>query len=413
MKNKGFVLLIILTLLFSSFQNFFVFKINAAGNISIGQYLVIGNYYSTPILWRCVDIDENGPLMLSNQIITIKAFDAKGTHDYSDSSYQLDNSSSSRTSMGSNLWETSNMRMWLNSTADYGKINWIDNCPPNYFNVNSPGINDYDSERGFLANGNFTANERNVMKNVSQKSIINTIDKPKLNLSGTVEHAINNIVADSVQNYDTAYFQNVSDTMFLLDVKQNYKVYYNGAILGDDYYIGTVTKKALDNLDNDMWNSPQLWPGDKFTSWLRSPLTSSDKTQFVRKVLSSGNLSSEVAYRSYMGVRPAFYLNTLTIKYSGGDGSLYYPYYCDDTVPIRITPTPTPKVSSSPTPGSAVTATPSMSPTPNVSSSPTPGPVVTATPSMSPTPSPVRVKGVALNKTTATLRIPATLQLVA
>jgi len=82
---------------------------------------------------------------------------------------------------------------------------------------------------------------------------------------------------------------------------------------------------------------------------------------------------------------------------------------------VTATPSmsPTPNPSSSPTPSPAVTATPSMSPTPNPSSSPTPGPVVTATPTMSPTPSPVRVKGVALNKTTATLRIPATLQLVA
>ncbi len=35
-------------------------------------------YYGKPILWRCVDIDENGPLMLSDKILSVKAMDAGG-----------------------------------------------------------------------------------------------------------------------------------------------------------------------------------------------------------------------------------------------------------------------------------------------------------------------------------------------
>lgn len=34
-------------------------------NISIGDYIRLGNYNGQPILWRCVDVDEMGPLMLS------------------------------------------------------------------------------------------------------------------------------------------------------------------------------------------------------------------------------------------------------------------------------------------------------------------------------------------------------------
>ena len=41
----------------------------AAVGINIGDYVQMGTYYGAPILWRCVDIDENGPLMLSDKII--------------------------------------------------------------------------------------------------------------------------------------------------------------------------------------------------------------------------------------------------------------------------------------------------------------------------------------------------------
>ena len=50
--------------------------------IEIGDYITLGKYYDEPILWRCVAIDENGPLMLSDKILCIKAYDAKGNSDY-------------------------------------------------------------------------------------------------------------------------------------------------------------------------------------------------------------------------------------------------------------------------------------------------------------------------------------------
>lgn len=50
--------------------------------INIGDCIVLGTYYNEPIIWRCADIDENGPLMLSEKILCLKAFDAKGEDDY-------------------------------------------------------------------------------------------------------------------------------------------------------------------------------------------------------------------------------------------------------------------------------------------------------------------------------------------
>ena len=46
-------------------------------NISIGDYIRLGNYNGQPILWRCVDVDEMGPLMLSDQVLATMAYDAK------------------------------------------------------------------------------------------------------------------------------------------------------------------------------------------------------------------------------------------------------------------------------------------------------------------------------------------------
>ena len=161
--------------------------VKAAATINIGDYVQMGKYYDEPILWRCVDIDENGPLMLADRILTIKPFDAAGDHKYLDGTAQADYSSG-RTSHGSGLWETSNMRSWLNSTATAGNVTWLDGCPPSSDKV-ANGNNAYATEKGFLAEGNFTASEQNAIKSVTQKSLLNEIDATKLKVGGTAIHA--------------------------------------------------------------------------------------------------------------------------------------------------------------------------------------------------------------------------------
>ena len=44
----------------------------------------MGTYNNASILWRCVSIDDNGPLMLADRIIDTLAYDAK-TNDNSNS----------------------------------------------------------------------------------------------------------------------------------------------------------------------------------------------------------------------------------------------------------------------------------------------------------------------------------------
>lgn len=307
--------------------------------LKIGDYVQMGKYFDEPILWRCVDIDENGPLMLSDKIITIKAFDAKGNHTYADGTAQADVADNPRTHFGSNLWETSNIRSWLNSSATAGNVVWPDGCPPTKDNIFFER-SAYDSEKGFLAEGNFTSTEQNTIKSVTQKSLLNKLDVPKLSIGGTAVHSLGLDITDAVKNYDTAYYHNVTDKIFLLDVKQLNRVYQNKTILGTNYYIGKPTQKTIDNYhyryDEDIM--------------LRSPDVSSTDTDSVRRVKTTlggyntaydaflGQLGeyllipseTEVVYSfsaySDFAVRPAFYIDLSTANFKSGSGSANSPY---------------------------------------------------------------------------------------
>ena len=46
-------------------------------NIQIGDYVKMGTYNGNSILWRCVSIDADGPLMLADKIVDTLAYDAK------------------------------------------------------------------------------------------------------------------------------------------------------------------------------------------------------------------------------------------------------------------------------------------------------------------------------------------------
>lgn len=46
--------------------------VRAAGaetGVQLGDYIRLGSYDGEPILWRCVSVDENGPLMLSDKVL--------------------------------------------------------------------------------------------------------------------------------------------------------------------------------------------------------------------------------------------------------------------------------------------------------------------------------------------------------
>lgn len=269
-------------------------------SITEGDYLTIGSYNGGKILWRCVDINENGPLMLSDRILSFKSFDASGSHGTDD-----------RDKYGSNNWAMSNIRSWLNSLGDSGQKDWpCGNAPTS---DKCDGYNGYSVEKGFLAG--FTPEERRFMRTVSLRTFINPIDADE-NTTGT-EPLVSRRNVNLDSNYGSAYASYTWDTVFLLSIQEAGRVKQDfGNFLTASPTAASVNlnEAYIEGLSSD---HSAVW-------WLRDADAESDCN--VRAVTLDGWIHSIAAVRSSNGIRPAFYLNMDTVEFLSGDGSRDRPY---------------------------------------------------------------------------------------
>ena len=266
-------------------------------DIKVGDYVKMGAYNNASILWRCVSIDNNGPLMLADKIVDTLAYDAK-TNDNSNS--KSHSRSYKRDDYGSNYWKDSNMRSWLNSTAAEGKVDWLCGNPPKDGYVS--GVRAYNEKAGFL--NAFSKSEIAAMKTVTQRSLVS---HPEYN-TGIVDGDANSDllyytdISEAVANYDSSYFETTTEKVFLLDVKQANAVWKN--LKG--YYVAYN-------------NDGMAWP-----YWLRTPVT--DCNHDMRYISSSGQVGRYAPWYSDLGVRPAFYLDSEYFVTTSGSGSQSSPY---------------------------------------------------------------------------------------
>ena len=266
-------------------------------DIKVGDYVKMGAYNNASILWRCVSIDNNGPLMLADKIVDTLAYDAK-TNDNSNS--KSHSRSYKRDDYGSNYWKDSNMRSWLNSTAAEGKVDWLCGNPPKDGYVS--GVGAYNEKAGFL--NAFSKSEIAAMKTVTQRSLVS---HPGYN-KGIVDGDANSDllyytdISEAVANYDSSYFETTTEKVFLLDVKQANAVWKN--LKG--YYVAYN-------------NDGMAWP-----YWLRTPVT--DCNHDMRYISSSGQVGRYAPWYSDLGVRPAFYLDSEYFVTTSGSGSQSSPY---------------------------------------------------------------------------------------
>lgn len=266
-------------------------------DIKVGDYVKMGTYNNASILWRCVSIDNNGPLMLADKIVDTLAYDAK-TNDNSNS--KSHSRSYKRDDYGSNYWKDSNMRSWLNSTAAEGKVDWLCGNPPKDGYVS--GVGAYNEKAGFL--NAFSKSEIAAMKTVTQRSLVS---HPEYN-KGIVDGDANSDllyytdISEAVANYDSSYFETTTEKVFLLDVKQANAVWKN--LKG--YYVAYN-------------NDGMAWP-----YWLRTPVT--DCNHDMRYISSSGQVGRYAPWYSDLGVRPAFYLDSEYFVSTSGSGSQSSPY---------------------------------------------------------------------------------------
>lgn len=269
----------------------------APENICVGDYLTLGEYLGEPIVWRCVGIDANGPLMLSDKILCFKAFDVAGNYD----NYL-------RRIHGSNHWETSSLKHWLNSEET---VNWSGRASiPNKASC-FDGYNAYDTEAGFLSC--FTQEERKLIKFVTQKTYLHHLEKD-LAVGGTsaLKTGGNSTFAEFTANMPSKtadkWYYNSQEYFFVMGPEQLKMVYDN---LGSDYIMAKATAGAR-NSDESKTTKEDI----NYMYWLRLPCNEGMNYENIRIVDSMqriyyggvrGAVDGEI-YHS-VGVRPAFYLN--------------------------------------------------------------------------------------------------------
>lgn len=135
-----------------------------ASDVKLGDTVVLGTYNGQPIRWRVLKLSDDGKqaLVVSNDILTLKAYDAaeSGRYNYYDGQDYWGSDIKTLTAdmqtklRGNNKWEYSNIRTWLNSANE--NVVYDDQAPGN--KAMSDMKNGYDTEAGFLKN--FTEEER-------------------------------------------------------------------------------------------------------------------------------------------------------------------------------------------------------------------------------------------------------------
>jgi hypothetical protein len=230
----------------------------------------------------------------------------------------------------------------------------------------------FKTEKGFLAEGNFNESERSIIKSVTQKSVLHKTFASKKKIGG--EDIFNdNIIIEKLKSincrlieehniidfdvfnfcnaieelkniYELAYYNHVTDKMFVLDIFQINRVCQYSKVLGKDYFISKLTQSSIDCLmreastyePNYAFNLrfyKSLNENSYWESWLRTPYAYDISTDTVNTIYYGlfGDLYNlRFGRRSVVdfncGVRPAFYINLTQAMFKTGDGTKTSPY---------------------------------------------------------------------------------------
>lgn len=146
-------------------------------DLSPGTSVELGTYGGEPIVWRVLRVseDEAQLILVSDKILTMKAFDAAESGKYNsngDKDYwmtEIEDELLEQYVRGSNLWCDSNIRTWLNSEKE--NVVYQDQAPTAA--AMSEKKNGYSNEAGFLHG--FTEEERAVLREMSIFTIGNIL----------------------------------------------------------------------------------------------------------------------------------------------------------------------------------------------------------------------------------------------
>lgn len=300
----------VLTLLLQANENMSE-QVHAASAMKIGDYIQFGQYLGKPILWRVINIDSDGsPMLYSEKILSIKSFDGAESGKFNETGNNPYTTNTLRQKFGSNKWDNSNIREWLNSSDT--KVNYSTQ-PPTKEAVQE---NAYADEPGFL--NNFSEGERNAIKPITHKEILDNLDKGEKD-GGTETYIYNENMYYSVQNYDTSYFKNVTDKVYFLDIKELTDYVYKRGY-------GYLRKPTQEAVTNSEFKYSALSANSYWYYWLRLPCA--DFSSYVRHVDSDDFVYSSTASYYGGGVVPA--LNLKSGMWKSGKGTSADPYIPDD-----------------------------------------------------------------------------------
>jgi hypothetical protein len=216
----------------------------------VGDYILFGKYNNERILWRVINIDEAGsPLLFMENVITIKSYDSVGAvHKNPD-----------RVRFGSNYWENSNIHQWLNAENQISK--WIQN-PPSKGNV-FESSNSYDKEPGFLCENNFSPEEKKLIIEKTNRVLLSKID---LGMKMGGRRLLKSVrsLETAYQNYDDAYYMDVSDKVRLISIKELYEYVYKRGY-------NTWRKPTKQALEQNTEKRMSLTTNEYCAYWLRDP----------------------------------------------------------------------------------------------------------------------------------------------
>lgn len=285
-----------------------------AASIRVGDYVYFGKYLDSPILWRCTDIDDNGTLLVSERIISIKSYDA----------------SDNGTPLGSGRWSSSAIRKWLNSSE--ASVDYSAGATPENDNL-LMGKNGYKDESGFLSENNFSSDEVSLINTVSLDTFLSKLYSSEAS-GGSEPYLLPNGFAEVGSNRAEAYFETTNDKVFLLSSVEAAEI---SQTLGKAFYFALPSEEAVSGSN---YKSVNLSDEKYWNWWLRDCLATDSGSRAacacpVNKLSLRGWISGEFAYNDGIGVRPALYLNGKDVSLSDGDGSVSSPYRAGKFVAVN------------------------------------------------------------------------------
>lgn len=250
---------------------------------------------------------ENSTTLITDELILLRAFDAKEPY----------NTDSNRRQYGNNRYSVSNIDHWLNSTASAGQ--WYS---PQHSTDQSPNSTDvvsknpYDTDAGFL-NG-FDARFIASIQDTTIKVACNTVTD-----GGGTDTLVRKVFLPSKAEFFNQAENSIMEGSLLQYFQAN----------TDSIRKAKISTYAAE--DNNNKGSSSVTAGTYNWYWMRTP--DSSNSYYLRGVSTGGSLDgNDSAFFGVGGVRPLCNLNSETPVSDQPDSDGYYSLLLDATGEIEL-----------------------------------------------------------------------------